>query len=510
MHRCTIDGCTMMFSSRRSRNRHSANPNAKLHVDLQRRGSAVRPSTAFHQLSRLASPFTGSSSLSSPSKVVDESRLKGLRRYGGWSPCDGRRSWTDRDSDCRQTFHWAHDDDVTDSFGHLTKLAEMTKMAARRDDSVRPPCPAARKRKNILPTRCDIQEQGGDWSADSDVEFDALDCVSDERRNTQAAESYSDRGELTKTEQKDVVVTEDPLNYVVSRSDEDMGLVDSPLSTTAGSAAVSNSNTSSTTRTFMHDERSQTNCKQLELNHRANSFDGQHDQQQQNTDMTDDVVDSRLDNVQRWDDEPRCESARAGDSTSDSDDELADDDVHACTVPGCNATFQSRRSRDRHSGNVPLHDKLLSTATPHCSSITSACVPRHSNPPATVSSWLGGDVACFYLMQLRYGLSSYQTSIVSAPDSPDAPLLPCPDCHLDGATDAHGLGTSSPETSPCSTGTGVRMQHSAPRPAADGTAVCHVCGQAFYDNLVLKEHVEKLHPREMYRCTVPGCESARM
>jgi len=32
MHRCTVDGCTMMFSSRRSRNRHSANPNPKLHL----------------------------------------------------------------------------------------------------------------------------------------------------------------------------------------------------------------------------------------------------------------------------------------------------------------------------------------------------------------------------------------------------------------------------------------------------------------------------------------------
>ncbi|ESO03818.1 hypothetical protein HELRODRAFT_173520 [Helobdella robusta] len=32
MHRCTIPGCLMTFSSRRSRNRHSANPNPKLHT----------------------------------------------------------------------------------------------------------------------------------------------------------------------------------------------------------------------------------------------------------------------------------------------------------------------------------------------------------------------------------------------------------------------------------------------------------------------------------------------
>ncbi|KAF8570615.1 hypothetical protein P879_01325 [Paragonimus westermani] len=32
MHKCTIKGCSMWFSSRRSRNRHSANPNPRLHM----------------------------------------------------------------------------------------------------------------------------------------------------------------------------------------------------------------------------------------------------------------------------------------------------------------------------------------------------------------------------------------------------------------------------------------------------------------------------------------------
>jgi hypothetical protein len=37
MHKCTVDGCNMMFSSRRSRNRHSANPNPKLHMPQKRK-----------------------------------------------------------------------------------------------------------------------------------------------------------------------------------------------------------------------------------------------------------------------------------------------------------------------------------------------------------------------------------------------------------------------------------------------------------------------------------------
>lgn len=37
MHKCSINGCNMMFSSRRSRNRHSANPNPKLHTPQVKR-----------------------------------------------------------------------------------------------------------------------------------------------------------------------------------------------------------------------------------------------------------------------------------------------------------------------------------------------------------------------------------------------------------------------------------------------------------------------------------------
>ncbi|XP_076738239.1 zinc finger protein basonuclin-2 [Maylandia zebra] len=35
-HRCTVAGCTMVFSSLRSRNRHSANPNPRLHTSSSR------------------------------------------------------------------------------------------------------------------------------------------------------------------------------------------------------------------------------------------------------------------------------------------------------------------------------------------------------------------------------------------------------------------------------------------------------------------------------------------
>ncbi|XP_076580934.1 zinc finger protein basonuclin-2 [Chaetodon auriga] len=52
-HRCTVSGCTMVFSSLRSRNRHSANPNPRLHTgagrdDHTQRNTHTEPHTSIH------------------------------------------------------------------------------------------------------------------------------------------------------------------------------------------------------------------------------------------------------------------------------------------------------------------------------------------------------------------------------------------------------------------------------------------------------------------------------
>ena len=45
-----------------------------------------------------------------------------------------------------------------------------------------------------------------------------------------------------------------------------------------------------------------------------------------------------------------------------------------------------------------------------------------------------------------------------------------------------------------------------PAPDPNGDAQCHICQEQFRDNLVLKEHFEKVHPKEMYHCTIAGCD----
>lgn len=74
MHKCTVDGCNMMFSSRRSRNRHSANPNPKLHTPHVR---------------RKISPHDGRSSATHPAislRPPIPTQLQGLHPHSAFPP----------------------------------------------------------------------------------------------------------------------------------------------------------------------------------------------------------------------------------------------------------------------------------------------------------------------------------------------------------------------------------------------------------------------------------------
>lgn len=77
MHQCTVEGCNMVFSSRRSRNRHSANQNPKLHTPTYRRNSlpgsgcrVISPPSAAEEYRRMIAE------LDEPSRVSKKSHTK--------------------------------------------------------------------------------------------------------------------------------------------------------------------------------------------------------------------------------------------------------------------------------------------------------------------------------------------------------------------------------------------------------------------------------------------------
>lgn len=73
MHKCTVEGCSMMFSSRRSRNRHSANPNPKLHSSNLRRKISPHDGRSFQARAMFFPPSSAAVASSSSGSAASMS-----------------------------------------------------------------------------------------------------------------------------------------------------------------------------------------------------------------------------------------------------------------------------------------------------------------------------------------------------------------------------------------------------------------------------------------------------
>ncbi|CAG0887269.1 unnamed protein product [Darwinula stevensoni] len=215
--------------------------------------------------------------------------------------------------------------------------------------------------------------------------------------------------------------------------------------------------------------------------------------------------------------------------------------MHKCTVEGCNAAFPSKRSRDRHSANLNLHRKLLSTSdkmAPYIPGFSAAaehqmrtellarmyaehplqgfyspekmaeqmlangeafprvpafpgfmfpCIPSTGAPPPTSLSFGSGGG--------RNSTPSPPTSVSSGGESDR------------GSNGGGNGGESSDNTSLNCNGSALvySLEEDLPTPDPDGNLPCRFCQKSFPDGSRLKEHYESLHSPEMFRCTVPGC-----
>ena len=171
--------------------------------------------------------------------------------------------------------------------------------------------------------------------------------------------------------------------------------------------------------------------------------------------------------------------------------------MHKCHVPGCNAAFPSKRSRDRHSANLNLHRKLLSTSSDVLDDAGSLEFSQRIYDEHQMNSRYPDDGTEDDDVPRPNGQWVSSAGSVS-PGSSDPGEV---DCNHNGHGDEGDVNRASPiDYSAMSSG------DECPPADADGTVACHICEQRFRDNLVLKEHLERVHPREMYRCNVGGCE----
>jgi len=537
MHRCTIAGCDMVFSSRRSRNRHSANPNPKLHsADAGGHIIGTRilvDGTASRRASRSPSPSSGAGvqlyrTSSDPTLEFTDHSSEDEDEV------DGRRS-TENDSGNGNPL--ADGDDVR---GDVTTQRCVVAVERQSTDSEDFDAAAAcddisegrrtarvgSKRKRSVPTRCVAEPTGsrdlvmaitnGDY--DDRLMSDLNDEDDDDDADMSVKQRRQDVGAIAEPEAGQ--------NEEVEGQGHEVTNVEENL----GSLMTSSHMTSS------HHETVAVSCRRNLII----SFGGCNDDVTPSCDVTSCELNQPLpvgaevdENCNGADSQPTEPISGCCDAAVTSQSDVAADDVtgscssdqlqqqqlemplsvdhhhhhhhsqldaqHVCTVPGCNAVFPSKRSRDRHSSNLNLHRKLLSTSE----------LPP--SPPPQLQPL--EDCICRSPDSIQH--RPLPISVPPVDRSPASGVVPdsATKSSATSDTDSSSSGGSSDsgdeEGTVQLTGTHHQQngysEHTSRVECSSTLATCHLCQQTFRDNLVLKEHIETVHPREMFPCTVDGC-----
>ncbi|XP_013182974.2 zinc finger protein basonuclin-2 [Amyelois transitella] len=420
MHKCTVEGCTMMFSSRRSRNRHSANPNPKLHSPHVRRkisahdGRSAQPFPLLPALARLPlpppallppelaarlpptlaapgptplpprvplddfrnfseiekmyrqnpaleEPSRGALDLAKPTAVLEDDsnnysennddisddEYKVKIEIRGESPAADRLNYDDEPEDLSVNKNKIE----TKPAAAEAKEADRADPTAA-DDKMSSFVPNKRKRKSGNPTRC---SQTNEYSV-SDEEYQA-----DLFRNISTpGSSRADDEPLSLKKQKqwtfqngdETAVDSESVTRVKAESESD-DESSAPSVVREGLRLRSDLYTPSDSGSDLH--------AMEERLARARSPSASSDRTDDRTDVNDLEIPIDDENPDRC---TACGKVFQNHFTLRMhyrNDHLKL--LHPCDVNGCDAAFPSRRSRDRHSSNVDLHRRLLSTGT---------------------------------------------------------------------------------------------------------------------------------------------------
>ncbi|XP_022242084.1 zinc finger protein basonuclin-2-like isoform X1 [Limulus polyphemus] len=217
--------------------------------------------------------------------------------------------------------------------------------------------------------------------------------------------------------------------------------------------------------------------------------------------------------------------------------------MHKCTVEGCNAAFPSKRSRDRHSANLNLHRKLLSTSSDkvspfleknsiypyHASVLRDDFFSRMYDPQA-----LPLNFADLYPGRIpTCGPESLITNPAFAVGSlshvlPFHPAFMPPTNSTalsEGITGILGINGRNTSPSPLVTSPDRQTKPKSPKsnhqrnsssvtldeellPDAEGQYICEFCQRKFQDSISIKEHYENNHVEKLLLCTVDNCGKA--
>ncbi|XP_050442594.1 zinc finger protein basonuclin-2-like isoform X2 [Adelges cooleyi] len=503
MHKCTVDGCNMMFSSRRSRNRHSANPNPKLHSPHLRRkisphdgrsSQAHHPivisplqASAMNQLAFGAFPMLaggGADLRAAGSKQSSSSGLHladELRRSADFSS-DNMDEYMDDEEDGIVVDGTTVDDD--DDSEHRSDRSKRMSEDSEDDgastteppnnNNDRPPIVTknVHKRKSQNPTR---------FAAAADLSDEGMSCTDD-------GSAPSPKDNNNEEDVKPVVAEGECLNLSRKRS---ASPADGRLR-----SADSRDSLLSDADNDEDDDGEDDECGSDSDGHVYGVFENGR------------FVETEEVPVDK-DDPRKCTACgktfpnHFGVKTHYQNVHLKL--MHKCVVDGCNAAFPSKRSRDRHSSNLNLHRKLLSTSPtaadqqqPQPQLQLQQQQQLGHQPPATTAAAVAAAAADNpYGMHAEFLARLYADTQQFQAFSNGGMMLPQfgPFRHQAGA--------------PAMTNGWLVYSADEDLPAApdkdSGMYSCRFCSKAFPDKNGMREHYEQLHMHEMHRCKVQGC-----
>lgn len=540
MHKCTVEGCNMMFSSRRSRNRHSANPNPKLHSPHLRRKISPHDGRSAQAHPILIPPLQaglnplafGSFPLLTPPELRHQLSGLDMKPEFDFSIKDSSRfdmSSENNDEDMDDDYEEGIvvdgagvEDDENDSETNSGEKSESMKSKRLKmsesdveEDGIsntdsnesailsdhqpikeeREFRKNVRKRKSQKPTRCTLRQQ---VSTDEELMSDE-----DEMLFPAPEDNQQKEWDLSKPEEpvETKVKVEEHLEDIqdIKREKEDSNppseecLNLSKPSESANCPVKSEGEPLNFTMDLdvssphSHDSGSTASCDSDSEHHVYGHFeDGAF--------ISDSDVPLDKDNPRKCTACGKVFQNHFGVKTHFQNVHLKL--MHKCMVEGCNAAFPSKRSRDRHSANLNLHRKLLSTSDPTspyesptfntvANMQTDFMTRLYEGMPLPVSPKSNGDMTACPLMI---------PPLASLPFTgiPYAPHLPLINGKAEG-------GSPSPRFYV------YNVEEDITTPDQDNVYRCRFCSKPFSELVLLKEHYERHHLNEMHKCKVAGC-----
>ncbi|XP_011551055.3 zinc finger protein basonuclin-2 [Plutella xylostella] len=637
MHKCTVDGCSMMFSSRRSRNRHSANPNPKLHSPHLRRkisphdgrssqlhpvlipphaaglgmppvmnplhpfGSfpLLNPGHNMRQFNNMPPEYKNNMDVNYSSHMEhneynrdggesDSMDNKDQNGQGDSDEDDGIVvvAGDDDDEDGDTNDYYTHNFHKNNSGSVADSEAEYDQSLgdAEQTESIKE-CPVSpnsnkRKRKNLNPTRLQnnshIDDSENQQSNDDDEVLD-LKKVKRETHDTEYKDNYN-----KPTEVKDDLhpIKEEPSDNNMA---QDLRVKEEPRE------SLENTENKKVTTKLDEQFSSENALKRLESLSRGD-FHPTHRKPEPLLTAAGPYNLSMNDSA-HLSDRSRSSSVSSYESPSDdgpgqiyghidngifvSTNDIPLDhenprkctvcgkmfqnvfsvrshyqnehlkSMHKCNVEGCYAAFPSRRSRDRHSANMNLHRKLLSTDEVGGVDDSPLVLLEKAREQVELMMRLtDDDPGMPYIESNKYYQAKEAEKLKSSPISQTqlpfgSPYLPLnlPEAYLNREAfpqhpflfppfnmlpnfpplpfgflppGLNGFGCQNQSFSPPISHGKLNycVEEEAPRPDSAGHYPCRGCSESFTDLGVLKKHCEAKHQQLLHRCTVGGCGAA--